>query len=79
MENGRDLITINTKDGKEKIAELVAKFEALGVGEYVIYKLDGELYGAKYEFDGSKTNLITDLSDNEKQMLNEMLHRLELE
>ena len=33
----------------------------------------------KYEFDGSKTNLITDLSDNEKQMLNEMLHRLELE
>ena len=71
-----DFITIYTADGGIKNAELVSKFEIQGLGEYVIYKLDGELYGAKYKFDGTNTRLITDLTDNEKNILNEMLYKL---
>lgn len=73
-----DFITINTIDGAKKDAELVTKFEIQGLGEYVIYKLDGALYGAKYKFDGTNTNLITNLTDNEKKILNEMLYNLEV-
>ena len=77
-ENNYDFITINTIDGAKKNAELVTKFEIQGLGEYVIYKLDGTLYGAKYKFDGTNTRLITDLTDSEKTILNEMLYKLEV-
>lgn len=73
-----DFITINTIDGIKKNAELVTKFEIQGLGEYVIYKLDGLFYGAKYKFDGKNTRLITDLTDSEKNILNEMLSNLEV-
>ncbi len=73
-----DFITINTMDGTKKTAELVTKFEVQGLGEYVIYKLDGVLYGAKYKFDGTNTRLTTDLTDNEKSILNEILYKLEV-
>lgn len=76
--NDYDFITINTIDGAKKNAELVTKFEIHGLGEYVIYKLDGALYGAKYKFDGTNTRLITTLTDNEKNILNEMLYKLEV-
>lgn len=75
--NDYDFITINTMDSAKKNAELVSKFEIQGLGEYVIYKLDGELYGAKYKFDGINTKLITELTDNEKNILNEMVNKLE--
>lgn len=73
-----DFITINTIDGAKTKAELVTKFEIQGLGEYVIYKLDGAFYGAKYKFDGTNTRLITNLTDNEKNILNEMLYKLEV-
>ena len=73
--NDYDFITINTMDGAKKNAELVSKFEIQGLGEYVIYKLDGELYGAKYKFDGINTKLITELTDNETNILNEMVNK----
>ncbi len=76
--NNYDFITINTVDGVKKNAELVTKFEIQGLGEYVIYKLDGVLYGAKYQFDGTNTRLITDLTASEKNILNEMLYKLEV-
>lgn len=78
-ENNGDYITINTKDGVKKSAELVSKFEIQGLGEYVIYKLEGKLYGAKYNFDGENTTLITDLTDNEKSALNEAFIQLGVE
>lgn len=77
--NNGDFITINTKDGLKKSAELVSKFNIQGLGEYVIYKLDNKYYGAKYLFDGEKTTLITDLSDNEKEALNAVFAQLEVE
>lgn len=76
--NDYDFITIKTIDGAKKNAELVTKFEIQGLGEYVIYKLDGALYGAKYKFDGTNTRLITELTDSEKNILNEMLYKLEV-
>ena len=70
--NNYDFITIKTGDGVTKKAELVTKFEVQGLGEYVIYKLDGCFYGAKYKFNGTNTQLITDLTDSEKNILNEI-------
>ena len=77
--NNGDIITINTKDGIKKNAELVSKFDIQGLGEYVIYKLDNNFYGAKYKFDGENTTLITDLTDIEKKALNDVFSQLEVE
>lgn len=77
FDKNNDYITINTKDGIKK-AELISKFEILGLGEYIIYKLEEKLYGAKYEFDGTHTKLITNLTDEEKQAMNEILLQLEV-
>lgn len=77
--NDDDYITINTKNGMKRNAQLVSKFEIQGLGEYVIYKLDGKLYGAKYKFDGENTTLITDLTDNEKKVLNDVFMQSEVE
>lgn len=77
--NTGDFITITTKDGIQKNAELVSKFDIQGLGEYVIYKLDSIFYGAKYKFDGEKTILVTDLTDGEKKALNDVFIQLEVE
>lgn len=74
-DNVGDFITINTKDGKKK-AELVSKFNIEELGEFVIYKLDNKFYGAKYKFDGENTTLITDLTNAEKKVLNEVFMQL---
>ncbi len=74
-----DYITINTKDGKKENAELVSKFAINGLGEYVIYKIDNQYYGAKYKIDGESTLLITDLTEKEKDFLNETFTQLEVE
>lgn len=75
----RDFITINLESGEQKEAELISKFTIEGFGDYVIYKLDNKMYGAKYEVDGDKTNLITDLSDVEKDALYEVFIGLGVE
>ncbi len=62
----KSYITIVLDSGEEKQAELVYKIDIENKGEYIIYLLDDEMYGAKYD-DG---NLITDLSDEEKEILN---------
>ena len=77
--NNGDFITITTKDGIQKNAELVSKFDIQGLGEYVIYKLDNIFYGAKYKFDGERTILVTDLTDGEKKALNDVFIQLEVE
>jgi len=74
----KDFVTINTKDG-EKNAELVSRFEIENIGDFVIYKLDDKYYGAKYKFDGQNTSLITDLTDEEKKILNEIFIKLGVE
>ena len=71
-----DFITINTSDGIKKNAELASRFEIPGLGEYVIYKLDGKFYGARYIVDGNNTKLITDLTDKEKEILNDTFIQL---
>ncbi len=76
--NDGDYITINTKDGIKKEAELVSKFEIENLGQYVIYKLDDKLYGAKYYIEDDTTKLITNLSDEEKEILNEVVQKLEV-
>ena len=71
-----DYVTINTDNGLKQ-AELVSKFKIPNLGDYVIYKLDDEFYGAKYKIDGDNTTLITDLSLQEQKALNEVFEQLE--
>ena len=77
-QDNNDFITITTTNGIKKNAELIIKYEVKGLGEYVIYKLEGNLYGAKYQFDGKNTKLITNLTEQEKNIINEMINNLEL-
>ena len=72
-----DFVTVNTENGKKE-AELVSKFKIPNLGDYVIYKLDGEFYGAKYKIDEDNTTLITDLTEKEQQALNEVFQQLEV-
>lgn len=74
-----DFITINTELGEKKEAELISRFTMEGYGDYIIYRLNNEFFGAKYEVDGDNTKLITDLSDIEKNALNEVFSSLEVE
>lgn len=75
----KDFITVYTKTGETIDAELVSKFTIEGFGEYVIYKIDDMYYGARYEVDGDTTKLITDLTDFEKDAMNEAFSKLEVE
>ena len=77
-QDNNDFITITTTNGIKKNAELIIKYEIKGLGEYVIYKLEGNLYGAKYQFDGKNTKLITNLTEQEKNIINEMINNLEV-
>ncbi len=77
-QDNNDFITITTTNGIKKNAELIIKYEVKGLGEYVIYKLEGNLYGAKYQFDGKNTKLITNLTEQEKNIINEMINNLEV-
>ena len=70
MSEEKKYITIILDSGEEKKAELVYNINIKGYGDYIIYLLDDEMYGAKYENDGDGTKLITDLSDEEKDLLN---------
>lgn len=77
-QDNNDFVTITTTNGIKKNAELIIKYEVKGLGEYVIYKLEGNLYGAKYQFDGKNTKLITNLTEQEKNIINEMINNLEV-
>lgn len=66
-----NIMTLNKKDGTTCEVEIVMTFNLENyVGDYVIYKLDNEYYGAKYYDDGVKTSLVTELSIEEQQALN---------
>lgn len=76
--NKDDLITVNTDNGDVE-ALLISRFNIKGMGDYVLYKIDDQVYGAKYEIEGDHTKLITDLSDLEKDAINEVYSSLEVE
>ncbi len=67
---------LSTKDG-EKMAEIIYTVNIENMGDYVIYKVDDEFYGAKYKYNGEDTDLITDLSDEEKEALNKAFEKME--
>ena len=74
-----DFITINNKDGSTILAELYSKIEIENMGQFVLYKIDNEIYGAKYIINDNKTILDTDLSEAEKEKLNEIFLSLEVQ
>ena len=76
--NKDDIITINTDNGEVE-ASLISKFNIKGMGDYILYKIDDQIYGAKYEIEGDITKLITDLNDLEKDAINEVYSSLEVE
>ncbi len=76
--NKDDIITVNTDNGSVD-AELISRFSIEGMGDYVLYRIDDQVFGAKFEVDGDNTKLITDLSDIEKNAINEVYSSLEVE
>lgn len=66
-----DTITLNKTDGTTEIVEIVLSFklEGLNNDDYVIYKNNEKYFAAKYLDDDRETNLITDLSDDEKKAI----------
>lgn len=63
---------LKTNNGEKKQVDIIATFKIERYdGDYVIYKLDNEYYGAKYKNKDNSSELITDLSDEEKKIINE--------
>lgn len=62
---------LTTENGEKKEAEIIVSFKIQEYdGDYIIYKVDNEYYGAKYINKDDKTELITDLSEKEKEIIN---------
>lgn len=67
-----DVIVILRTSNGEKQADIIVSFNIEGYdGEYVIYKVDNEYFGAKYKNQNDSSELISDLSEHEKQIINE--------
>jgi len=77
LEKEKVLLQLITDEG-EKEAEIISFINIENLGDYIIYRVDKDFYGAKYELDGDDANLITDLSDKEKEALNEVFERMEI-
>lgn len=73
-----DKLILTNIDGTTLEVEIVATFkiQELGDSDYVIYKDNNKYFGARYEETNGTVDLITDLSDNEKKLLNEVFDKL---
>jgi len=66
-----NFMILNNKDGNTCEVEIVIIFNLENCDDdYVIYKLENEYYGAKYYDKDEKTYLITELSIEEQETLN---------
>ena len=76
-----DTMTLNKEDGTIEEIEIVITFklENFNNDDYVIYKTNNEFFGAKYIEKSGNTELITDLSDEEKKSLSEIFEKLRKE
>lgn len=71
---------LKTNSGEKKQVDIIATFKIERYdGDYVIYKLDNEYYGAKYKNKDNSSELITDLSDEEKKIINEFYIKFQKE
>lgn len=73
-----DEMTLNKKDGTSEKVEILMTFKIdhFNDNDYVIYKNDEKYYAARYIEENGNTNLITDLSDEEKEALSTMFDKL---
>ncbi len=74
-----DYITITNKDGSTVEAEIYSKFEIENLGKYILYKINDEMFGAKYIVKDNNTVLNTDLSEEEKKTINELFQSMEVQ
>ena len=72
-----DTITITLDTGEKKQAKLISMFNIQNMGDYIIYLLDDKMYGAKYIKENDKLELITDLTDEEKDTMNKVFEQME--
>jgi len=72
-----DTMILNKKDGTTEEIEIMMSFklEEFNNSDYVIYKSNDEYYAAKYKEIGGNTELITDLSDKEKNSLSKIFDK----
>jgi len=79
MDDEKRITTLVMSDGSEKEIEIIYVVNIENKGDYVIYKLDDDFYGAKYEYNGEDTELNADLSDEEKEALNKAFEKMVVE
>ena len=73
-----DILTLNKNDGNKEEVEIVMTFklEQFNNNDYVIYKCKNEYYGAKYIEKNTTTELITNLSKEERDALSKIFDKL---
>ena len=73
-----DTMILNKVDGSTEEIEIVMTFklEYFNNNDYVIYKQNNEYYAAKYVEKDENTELITDLSDEEKKSVSQIFEKL---
>lgn len=73
-----DKMTLNKSDGTTEEVEIVMTFklENFNNDDYVIYKNNEKFFGAKFFEKEGNTELITDLSDEEKEAVSNLFNKL---
>lgn len=74
-----DIITLNKIDGTTEKVEIVICFKLENISknnDYVFYKSNNKYFGARYIEKDGNTNLITDLSNEEKVALSNIFDKL---
>lgn len=72
-----DTMTLNKNDGTTETVEIVMTFklDKFNNDDYVIYKSNDKYFGARYLEKDENTDLITDLSDDEKKALSDIFDK----
>ena len=71
-------MTLTKSDGTTEEVEIVMTFklEEISDKNYVIYKNNGDYYGASFIVKGNITDLDTNLSFNEQEQMNKVFEKL---
>lgn len=74
----REIMTLTKKDGSIEEIEILMTFkiEKFNNSDYVFYKSNNEYYAAKFLEKDENTELITDLTTEEEEILTELFDKM---
>lgn len=73
-----DTMILTKEDGTTEEVEIVITFklERFNNNDYVFYRIKDKYYGARFIEENGSSNLITDLSSEEKESLSEIFKKM---